>query len=53
MVKLLQINIFLEHAILYPRNVEVDEINSVMCGLFPGESKTYSSADSIQGAEDC
>ena len=23
-----------------------------MCGLFPGESRIYSSADSIQGAED-
>ena len=23
-----------------------------MCGLFPGESRTYSSAASIQGAED-
>ena len=42
----------LEHAILYPRNVEVNEINSLMCDLFPGESRTYSCADSIQGAED-
>ena len=29
---------FQEHAILCPRNVEVDEINSLMCGLFPGGS---------------
>ena len=43
---------FLKHAIFCPRNVEVDEINSLMCGLFPGGSRTYSSADSIQGAED-
>ena len=39
---------FLERAILCPRNVEVDEINSLMCSLFPGESRTYSSADSIK-----
>ena len=43
---------FLEHAILCSRNDKVDEINSLMCGLFPGESRTYSSADSIQGATD-
>ena len=43
---------FLERAILCPRNVEVDEINSFMCDLFPGGSRTYNSADSIQGAED-
>ena len=30
----------------------MDEINSLVCGLFAGESRTYSSADSIQGAED-
>ena len=30
----------------------MDEINSFICGLFPGESRTYSSADSIQAAED-
>ena len=36
---------FLEHAILCPRNIEVDEINPLMCGLFPGGSRTYSSAD--------
>ena len=43
---------FLEYAILCPRNIKVDEINSLMCGLFPGGSRTYSSADSVQGAED-
>ena len=31
---------FLEHVIICPRNVEVDEINSLMCGLFPGGSRT-------------
>ena len=43
---------FLEHVILCPRNVKVGEINSLMRGLFPGGSRTYSSADSIQGAKD-
>ena len=43
---------FLECAMLCPKNVVVDGINSLMCGLFPGESRTYSSADSIQGTED-
>ena len=43
---------FLEHVILCPRNVEVDEINSFMCDLFPGEYRIYSNAESIQGAED-
>ena len=50
MVKLLQIN--LKYAILCPRNVEVDEINSLMCNLFPEESRIYNSADFIEGTED-
>ena len=51
-VTLLQSLFFLKCVILCPRNVEVDEINSLMCSLFTGESRTHSSADSIQGAED-
>ena len=43
---------FLEYTILCSRNIEVNEINSLVCGFFPGESRTYSSVDSIQGAED-
>ena len=42
---------FLEHTILSLRNVEADEINSLMCDPFPGQSRIYSSADSIEDAE--
>ena len=43
---------FLERAILSPRNVEVDEINSLVYSHFPGEGCVYSSADSVQANEE-
>ena len=41
----LQDKYFLEHAILCPRNVEVDEINTLVFNQFPGDGRLYPSAD--------
>ena len=43
---------FLECAILSLRNIEVDEINSLVYSHFPGEGCVYSSADSVEANED-
>jgi hypothetical protein len=40
---------FLEHAILCPRNAEVNEINSKIYSQFPGQGQIYHSADSAKG----
>ena len=40
-----------ECAILCPRNVEVDEINTLVFNKFPGDGRLYPSADSVKGSE--
>lgn len=43
---------FLDRTILAPRNDEVDTINEEIAKLFPGNARTYLSADSIAATED-
>jgi len=39
---------FLQRTILCARNNEVDEINSTVLDRFPGEKRTYLSADTVE-----
>ncbi|CAG8785749.1 12469_t:CDS:1, partial [Acaulospora morrowiae] len=41
----------LERAILITKNKEVDEINNRVLSIFPGEERTYNSADSVVDPE--
>ena len=43
---------FLECGILCPRNAEVDEINAELYSQFPGQGRTYQSADCVKGREE-
>ncbi|KAH7850741.1 hypothetical protein Vadar_002294 [Vaccinium darrowii] len=36
-----------ERGILAPKNTDVDELNSIMLSMIPGESRTYLSADTL------
>lgn len=47
-----QDNYFLERGILCPRNIEVNDINSLVFRGFPGEEQIFHCADSIEGSED-
>jgi hypothetical protein len=42
---------FLQRAILSTLNSDVDELNQKMLGKFPGQAKTYMSADKVAGEE--
>ena len=40
-----------ERGILAPKNSDVDEINSIMLSMLPGEMKTFNNADKLSPTE--
>ena len=42
-----------EQGILVPTNDDVDEINTIMLSMLPGDFKSYISCDTLSNSNDC